>query len=227
MGMRTVMPLSGANEVRWMVRQVQGSAHGSTATRKQVNHAYGGRFARYQITPPENVKKYEKIAWDITPPKEFFDELFRISKNQIIWGGNYFALPPTRCFIVWKKLSISEHFSMAMAEYAWTSFNANAKLFEHFPQSDKNDIRFHPTQKPVALYGDVLRCFAKEGDKIFDPMMGSQSSRLAAYKMGFDYTGCEIDADYYQKGERRFRRQCLGEVTNEKGDIIASQLSLF
>lgn len=160
------------------------------------------------------------IAWDTAPSQEFFDELFRVSRNQIIWGGNYFWLPPCRCFLVWRKLSISESFTMAMAEYAWTSFtgqNANAKVFEHAPQGNPNDPRYHPTQKPIELYTWILRLFAKEGDTIFDPMMGSESSRIAAYKMGYDYTGCEIDPVYFQKGEERFKRECLGERKLKNG----------
>ena len=88
--------------------------------------------------------KYAKkiIAWDVAPGKEYFDELFRVSREQIIWGGNYFALPPSRCFLIWRKLTISENFSMAMAEYAWTSLKGNAKVFECVPQGDKTDKRF-------------------------------------------------------------------------------------
>lgn len=91
-------------------------------------------------------EKYGKkiVAWDVAPEKEFFDELFRVSRDQVIFGANYFALPPTRCFLVWRKLTISESFTMAMAEYAWTSFNQNAKVFECAPQGKKDDARFHP-----------------------------------------------------------------------------------
>jgi len=94
----------------------------------------GGTHRNYELGT--DIRK-----WDVAPSKEYFDELFRVSKNQIIWGGNYFELPPTRCFLIWRKLSISENFSMAMCEYAWTSFNDNAKLFEHVPQGKD---RFHP-----------------------------------------------------------------------------------
>ena len=90
-------------------------------------------------------------TWDNAPGEEFFNELFRVSKNQVIWGGNYFSLPPTRCFLIWEKLSISEDFTMAMAEYAWTSFNSNAKVFEHVPQDNTGQL-FHPTQKPDKKY---------------------------------------------------------------------------
>ena len=170
-------------------------------------------------------KKYgEKIkVWDVSPSEDFFKQLFRISKNQIIWGGNYYNLPPTRCFVVWRKLTISDKFSMAMAEYAWTSFQSNAKVFEFAPQGNKD--RFHPTQKPVMLYKWLLEHYAKKGDKIFDPMMGSGSSRIAAYSMGYDYYGCELDKDYFEAADKRFQKECNGIYYTPKG--IVKQLSLF
>lgn len=146
------------------------------------------------------------IAWDIAPGKEYFDELFRISRNQVIWGGNYFQLPPTRCFLIWRKLTISEKFSMAMAEYAWTSFNSNAKVFEHVPQ-DNTGQRFHPTQKPVALYKWILSNYAKPGDKILDTHVGSASSLVACYDLGFDYVGFEIDEEYYRLAKKRLAEE--------------------
>ena len=170
--------------------------------------------------------KLQRIDWDVAPQQEFFDELFRVSKNQIIWGGNYFCLPPTRCFLVWRKLSISEKFSMAMCEYAWTSFKGNAKLFESVPQRGKYSGKFHPTEKPIALYNWILDLFAKDGDKIFDPMMGSQSSRCAAFLSGYDYCGCEIDEYYFNKGNEFFERICHGVDIDEKGNKII-QTKLF
>jgi len=149
--------------------------------------------------------------WDIAPPPEYFTELARVSKNQIIWGGNYFDLPPTRCFLIWRKLSISENFSMAMAEYAWTSFDGNAKLFEYAPQDSK---RFHPTQKPKALYDWIYRLYATKGMKILDTHLGSGSSRIAAYDAGLDFWGYEIDKFYFEKQEERFEKH-------------TSQLNLF
>lgn len=146
------------------------------------------------------------IAWDVAPPKEYFDELFRISKNVIIWGGNYFDLPPTRCFLVWRKLTISEDFTMAMAEYAWTSFNENAKVFEFAPQGKRDDPRFHPTQKPIELYSWIFSRYAKQGDKIFDSHLGSGSSRIAAHMAGLDFVGCEINEIYYKPQEERFEQ---------------------
>lgn len=114
---------------------------------------------------------------------------------------------------------------MAMAEYAWTSFNGNAKVFECAPQGKVGD-RFHPTQKPVELYAWILRNFAKEGDKIFDPMAGSQSSRIAAYKMGFDYWGCELNENYFIMGNERFEKECKG-ITRLSDGTTLKQLSLF
>lgn len=146
------------------------------------------------------------IAWDVAPEKEVFDELFRVSQAQIVWGGNYFSLPPTRCFLIWRKLSISESFSMAMAEYAWTSFNANAKVFECAPQGKPNDPRFHATQKPIDLYRWIYGMFTKPGMTVFDPFLGSGSSRIAAYEAGLNFVGCEIDETYFRKQEERFER---------------------
>lgn len=145
------------------------------------------------------------IAWDVAPPKEYFQELFRVSRNQVIWGGNYFGLPPTRCFLVWRKLTISESFSMAMCEYAWTSFNSNAKWFECAPQ-DPTRTRFHPTQKPVALYKWILALFAKPGDKILDTHTGSASSLIACHECGCPYVGFEIDPEYYAKAKKRLEQ---------------------
>lgn len=142
--------------------------------------------------------------WDIAPSDEYFKELFRVSRNQIIWGGNYFSLPPTRCFLIWRKLSISENFTMAMAEYAWTSFDDNAKVFDCAPQGKKNDPRIHPCQKPIALYKWILERYAKQGDKILDTHLGSGSSAIAAYDLGFEFTGIEIDEDYYNASVKRF-----------------------
>lgn len=147
-----------------------------------------------------NVKR-----WDNAPSQEFFDELFRVSEHQIIWGGNYFNLPPTRCFVCWDKCQPWENFSQA--EFAWTSFDKPAKMFRY---DNRRGGKIHPTQKPVELYAYLLRTFAKDGDSIFDPMMGSQSSRIAAYRMGFDYVGCELDKDYFTSGCNRFDTELKG-----------------
>ena len=154
--------------------------------------------------------------WDIAPDKSYFDELFRVSKDQIIWGGNYFGLPPARCFIVWRKLQIPlEGFSMSPVEYSWTSFAANASMFEAYSSGGSGrEARFHPTQKPVELYEWLLRKYAKGGWRILDTHLGSGSSRIAAYNLNFDFVGCEIDKVYFDKQEERFARH-------------TAQLSLF
>ena len=154
-------------------------------------------------------EKYGKkiIAWDVAPGKEYFDELFRVSRDQIIWGGNYFDLPPTRCFLVWRKLSISEDFSMAMAEYAWTSFKGNAKVFEAAPQGTAKEQRFHPTAKPVKLYQWILDRYAKSGMKILDTHVGSASSLIACERARLEYWGFEIDPVYYEKAKERLDRE--------------------
>lgn len=169
---------------------------------------YGGR-----IPPPTDGEQEPPVDasrniefWDFAPPKEYFDELFRVSKNQIIWGGNYFALPPTRCFLVWRKLTISEKFTMAMAEYAWTSFNRNAKVFECAPQGTAKEQRFHACQKPIALYTWCLTQFAEKGMKLLDTHGGSMSSAVAAYNLGMDMDVCEINEFYYRKGKERVEK---------------------
>ena len=159
--------------------------------------------------------------WDKAPSQDFFDELLRVSKNQIIWGGNYFNLPPTRCFICWDKVQPWPNFSQC--EFAWTSFDHPAKLFTF---DNRTGDKIHPTQKPVELYAYCLKHFAKAGDTLFDPMTGSGSSRIAAYKMGFDFTGCELDKDYFDKAEERFRRECLGETRLPNG-MTETQTKLF
>lgn len=138
-----------------------------------------------------------------SPCPEYFEELFRVSKNQIIWGGNYYILPPSRGFVIWRKTTVAESFSMAMCEYAWCSFNSNSKIWDGAPQGTKKDPRMHPTQKPVALYQWLLKNYAKQGDKILDTHVGSASSLIACHDMGFDAVGFELDADYYKASKQR------------------------
>ena len=187
--------LNGGGQVRGKVRKVQ------------VNHAFGGRFERYNYPPHTNDgKKENRISWDTAPSEEYFKELFRVSRNQIIWGANYFKMPPTRCFVVWRKLTISEGFSMAMAEYAWTSFKENAKVYECMPQGSTKDRRFHPTQKPVSLYAWLLNNYAKDGDKILDTHFGSCSIGVACHNLGFSLTACEINETYFKKAVERLKQ---------------------
>lgn len=136
---------------------------------------------------------------DEVPKKEYFDELFRVSKNQIIWGGNYFtqSLSHSRGWIVWDK-KIAEGMSFAMCEMAYTSFNTNAKIYRHV--SEKS---IHPCEKPVKLYEWVLTHYAHQGDKILDTHVGSASSLIACHNLHFDYIGFELDPDYYRQAYDR------------------------
>ena len=170
-----------------------------------VDPPYGGTFEKEKKTTRTGgtwASKYEKqiVDWDIAPSDKYFKELFRVSKNQIIWGGNYFGLPPNRHFLIWRKLTISEKFTMAMCEYAWSSFNLNAKWVEIAPQ-DSN--RFHPTQKPVKLYQWILENYAEKGDKILDTHLGSGSIAIACDRLGYDLTACEINKNYYEAAIER------------------------
>jgi len=137
--------------------------------------------------------------WDIAPKKEYFKELIRTSKNQIIWGGNYFDLPPSRCVICWDKVQSCKNFSQW--EMGWTSFCGVAPIFR---LNNKTGGRIHPTQKPVKLYEWLLGRYAKEGDRILDTHLGSGSSAIAAHYGGFDFVGCELDEDYYNAAKARF-----------------------
>lgn len=134
------------------------------------------------------------------------------------------------CWIVWDKQTGDNLY--ADCELTWTSFPTAVRKFTFMWKGmfqgnmAHKEIRIHPTQKPVALYAWLLKNYAKPGDRIFDPMMGSQSSRIAAYKMGFDYVGCELDKEYFDKGCERFNRECKGEIVTKDGNVI-KQMSLF
>jgi len=140
------------------------------------------------------------FSWDdAPPPPEYFEELFRVSKNQIIWGGNYFPLPPSRCWICWDKCQPWENFSQI--ELAWTSFDSPASLFKF---DNRTGGKIHPTEKPIALYLWEFSRYAKEGFKILDTHSGSQSSRIAAYDLGLDYYSCENNLIHFTDGNNRF-----------------------
>jgi site-specific DNA-methyltransferase (adenine-specific) len=150
-------------------------------------------------------KGLEAKEWDDKPIDDFyFTELFRVSLNQIIWGGNYYNLPPTKHCIIWDKLQ-PEKLSFGMFDYAWTSFETANKAFRRSPSSDRD--RIHPTQKPVALYDWILRNYAKPGQRILDTHLGSGSSAIAAHYFGCDFVGCEIDTDYFNAAKERFDRE--------------------
>lgn len=144
--------------------------------------------------------------WDQSiPSREYFDELKRVTSDQIIWGGNYFLdfLGSTRCFLLWDKQQ-PEGVSFASCEMAWTNFNASAKTFYYRPQGDVN--RIHPTQKPIKLYEWLLTNYANPGQRILDTHLGSGSSAIAAHNLGFDFVGCELDKDYYEAAKARYQK---------------------
>ena len=153
-------------------------------------------------------KKYKKgKKWDNeTPTQEYFNEIQRVSKNQIIWGGNYFAdkLKPTRCYIFWDK-GINGDCDFADGELAWCSFDKVLRKatvrYKGFLGAD--NIRIHPTQKPVKLYEWLLMNYAKEGDKILDTHLGSGSIAIACHNLSYDFTGYEIDKEYFEAAQKR------------------------
>ena len=147
-------------------------------------------------------RKWKAKNWDNeVPSKEYFNQLFRVSKNQIIWGGNYFDLPPCSKFILWDK-QIPKGLSFSDCEYAWTSFKGANKIFRYSAYRNKNE-KFHPTQKPPSLYDYCLMNYAKEGDKILDTHLGSGSIALACHNLGYDLTACELDKEYYDAAIKR------------------------
>lgn len=147
-------------------------------------------------------KKWDKN----TPDNNYFDELFRVSKNQIIWGGNYFKLDPSQYFAIWDKGETMYGRDFAEVEYAWVR-SGGTRIFKKNPNQPD---RIHPTQKPVKLYEWLLMNYAKEGDKILDTHLGSGSSRIAAHNLGFDFVGFELDKEYFEAQEKRFK-----EVTSQ------------
>ena len=185
----------------------------TTVKAKNRLNSGGGKLKNSLLTNSDT-------SWDVAPDKAYFDELFRVSKNQIIRGGNYFDLPPTRCIVCWDKMQAFENFSQV--EIAWTSFDHPAKLFR-YPNSgtcpDKSK-RIHATQKPIALYHFLLKRFAKPGDRIFDSHLGSGSSRIAAYKMGFDFYATEINEMFFVDQEKRFNEVCKNTIQFPNGTTI-------
>lgn len=146
---------------------------------------------------------YAQNQWDTQKPTQnYFNLLFKVSKNQIIWGANYFIdyIYPTRGIIAWDKC-IGHPYNFSHWEFAWTSFDCIARKCEINVESRN---RIHPTQKPIALYQWIFANYAKPGDKILDTHLGSGSSRIAAYDVGLDFVGCEIDKEYFDKQEERF-----------------------
>jgi site-specific DNA-methyltransferase (adenine-specific) len=151
-------------------------------------------------------QQHTKKAWDAAiPDAEYFAELMRVSRNQIVWGGNYFLdyLGATQGFLIWDKVQPHD-FSLAMCELAWSSIQAPAKLWRRSVLAEQGKI--HPTQKPVKLYEWLLTNYAKPGQRILDTHLGSGSSAIAAHYFGVDFVGCELDTDYYNAAKKRFEQ---------------------
>ena len=151
-------------------------------------------------------RTWKATGWDTKPPTpEYFAELRRVSSNQIIWGGNYFPLRPTRCWVIWDKM---QEFSGSEFEMAWVSLDAPTRAFRMSRvEAYTNQEKIHPTQKPVKLYDWLLRNYAVPGQRILDTHLGSGSHAIAAHYFGAHLTACEIDADYYAAAMARIKRE--------------------
>lgn len=168
---------------------------------------------------------YLDKAWDDgIPTDEYFTELKRVSVNQIIWGGQFFPLLSTRCWLIWFK---SEHFTSGDFEMAWTSFDEPNRVFKFARIMAHRVGKIHPTQKPVALYKWLLTNYAKPGDTILDTHLGSGSSRIAAYDLGFDFTGYELDKDYFEAQEKRFADHIAQPKLFTPETVTVEQSDLF
>lgn len=181
-----------------------------------MNYTTSGAVRTHGYAAAERRDYRKQSQWDVKPSKEYFDELFRVSKRQIVWGGNYFSdfLPPSKSFVVWDKRCQNEMTNdFSDCEYEWCSNGFGvARMFRFVwngmlqgDMKNKED-RFHPTQKPVALYEWLLTNYAKPGDKILDTHVGSASSLIACENMGFQYVGFEIDKEYYTMGVERLEK---------------------
>ncbi|CAB4132026.1 DNA methylase N-4/N-6 [uncultured Caudovirales phage] len=168
----------------------------------------------------EYIRQYKENKFDhATPDASYFEELRRVSENQIIWGGNYFDLPPTRGIICWDKEQSMPTFSKW--EMGWTSFDCTAEIVRI--RSQGAGLRIHPTQKPVALYEWLLANYAKQGQRILDTHLGSGSSAIAAYNLGFDFVGTELDKNYYDASVKRFEQHKAQGSLFEPSMVIPKQ----
>ena len=175
-----------------------------------VDPPYGINAGKMTLGKGKRKKFTQGKDWDSgIPSEEYFNELDRVSKNQIIWGGNYFDLPPTKCFLIWDKINDDRDF--AECEYAWTSFDTVARMFRMRPQN-MDGGKIHPTQKPSKLYRWLLNDYAKEGDKILDTHGGSASLGVACIDYKFEAVICEIDKDYYEAAVKRLKNHVAQTV---------------
>ena len=166
-----------------------------------VDPPYGINAGNMTLGKGKRKKFTQGKNWDNDiPTDEYFTELQRVSVNQIIWGGNYFDLPPTKSFLIWDKINDDRDF--AECEFAWTSFSSVARVHRQRPQN-MDGGKIHPTQKPVKLYKWILDKYAKQGDKILDTHLGSGSIAIACHDYGFDLTACELDKEYFDQAIKR------------------------
>ena len=166
----------------------------------------------------------EYSEWDVKPHKDYFDELLRVSKNQIVWGGNYFLMfwansEYNKGFIIWDKNQPETLNNFSMAEIAWTSFDKPSKIFRFSVRKNRNKI--HPTQKPVELYEWILKLYAKQGEKILDTHLGSGTIAVACHNSGYDFfTACEISKAYFKNALKKIKEDAPGaEVNTRKAQV--------
>ena len=171
-----------------------------------VDPPYGIERFKNGIGKNDRHKVKSTAIFNNNPPTDvYFNELFRVSKNQIVWGANNFIMPPSEYFLVWNKKQTVDNF--ASAEYAWVSMGLKtpAKIFDYGIHKHNHTDKIHPTQKPIDLYKFILDKYAKEGDKILDTHLGSGSIAIACHDFGFELTSCELDIEYYEKAIQRIK----------------------
>jgi site-specific DNA-methyltransferase (adenine-specific) len=172
-----------------------------------VDPPYGiKRFSEKRNTKQRILQTKEGLNWDNKPTNEYWKELFRVSKNQIVWGANNFVMPPSEYFLIWNKKQTVDNF--ATAEYAWVSMGLKkpAKMFNYGIHKHNHTDKIHPTQKPIPLYEFILMNYAKEGDKILDTHLGSGSIAIACHNLKYDLTACELDEEYYKAAMKRITK---------------------
>ena len=172
-----------------------------------VDPPYGIGVNKMNMGGRKTIEPTDKNWDNAIPDKAYFDELFRVSKNQIIWGGNYFWLPANKCFFIWDKGESMYGRDFAECEYAWSSFNKPADMIKINPMQLE---RIHPTQKPVKLYEVLLNNYSEKGQKILDTHLGSGSIAIACHYFGVDLVGIEIDEEYYNNAQER-----INELTRQ------------
>jgi len=177
-----------------------------------VDPPYGiERFKKVTDTPSEkdvHAKRFQgmELINDVKPTKKYWNELFRVSKNQIVWGANNFTLPESEYFLVWDKKQPMPNFARCELAYVSMGLKTPAKIFEYSIHKHNQTTKIHNTQKPVSLYEFTLMNYAKEGDKILDTHLGSGSIAIACHNLKFDLTACELDAEYFKAAQKRLKK---------------------